>query len=670
MKSLKTKLIIIFTLVILFVSVGLGVLSIYLVNKDLMESNYEKLQTLATERANYVKATIHAEMTYIEAMEQNDMVLDSTIPWEERVAYFESEAKRTGFVDFSFADKNGNTTVFDKEKSTVDVHDREYFIQAISGEPAFSDILISRATGQPLIIFAVPVKKNNEIQGVFYGAMDGIAFANKVSQGKVGKTGYMYMVNSKGTIVAHQNKDLVLSQYNPIEEVKKDAGLKELATIMKDKIIKGDTGSGSYSFKGVKNMAGFAPVEGTQLRAIFVMETQEILAEINHLRNMLLIFTLVFVFLGIIITYFVSGSITKPIASLTCSIKKLSNYDLVYDDQADHLTYLKRKDEVGGIANSLKVMQMNFIQLLNSTKNVSDQVFSSLQELTVTTEQSATASEEMARTIEEMAVGASNQAKDSEKGSRAMGNLGQLLQENQSYMKELNLVSDEVGTFKDQGISIMNVLVDKTKENIEATNKVHEVILHTNESTKQIQNASEMIKSIADQTNLLALNAAIEAARAGEAGKGFSVVADEIRKLAEDSSRFTKSISDIVKNLIEKTENTVLTIKDVEIIVNEQGKMVLETQEKFDGIASSVDKTKKVIETLNLSGQHMEEMKNEMLEIVHNLSAIAQENAAGTEEVSASVEEQTAATEQVSSASKQLADLAQELNQLVTKFNI
>nr|WP_243158850.1 methyl-accepting chemotaxis protein [Clostridium cochlearium] len=251
-----------------------------------------------------------------------------------------------------------------------------------------------------------------------------------------------------------------------------------------------------------------------------------------------------------------------------------------------------------------------------------------------------------------------------------MEELGYLLEVEQKYLEELNIFADKVVDLKNEGISTVKYLVQNSKENNEIANEVNEVIISSNESAKHIQEASEMIQSIAEQTNLLALNAAIESARAGEAGKGFAVVADEIRKLAEDSNKFTAEIKEIVTVLTSKTENAVLNMKKVEEIVNNQDKLVEKTEGQFNGIADSIEKAKETIENLNVFSKKMEDKKNQMLELVQNLSAIAEENAAGTEQASASVQEQAASVEEIAGSSQNLAELAQKLNELIMKFQI
>jgi len=263
-----------------------------------------------------------------------------------------------------------------------------------------------------------------------------------------------------------------------------------------------------------------------------------------------------------------------------------------------------------------------------------------------------------------MAKGAGDQARDTEIGSVKVNEIGNMIAEEELQRQVLNKAADEVVRLKEEGFQTLNELVEKT----EASNKASKEIYNASDSAKKIENASQMIRSIAGQTNLLSLNAAIEAARAGEAGRGFAVVADEIRKLAEDSNRFTKEIEGIVIELTDKTNSAVTTMQGAAALTEAQTKGVEVTKTKFEGISEAIEKTKDAISMLNKTGEAMNLKKDEIIDVIQSLSALSEENAAGTEEASASVEEQTASMEQIAEASEELAKLAEEMQRGIAKF--
>jgi len=298
------------------------------------------------------------------------------------------------------------------------------------------------------------------------------------------------------------------------------------------------------------------------------------------------------------------------------------------------------------------------------------QMASSSEELTAISQQASMSAEEVAKTIEEMAKGASDQARDTENGAVKVNEIGGMIAEEELQRKILNEAANEVVHLKDEGFQSLNNLVEKTEASNKSSKEIYNVVLNTSNSARKIENASQMIRSIAEQTNLLALNAAIEAARAGEAGRGFAVVADEIRKLAEDSNKFTKEIEEIVVELIDKTDSAVATMKEAAALTEAQTEGVEITKTKFEGIAEAIEKTKEALGALNKTGEAMNLKKDEIIDIIQNLSALSEENAAGTEEASASVEEQTSSMAEIASASQELAKLAEDMQKSISKFRI
>ncbi|KAB3535266.1 methyl-accepting chemotaxis protein [Alkaliphilus pronyensis] len=376
------------------------------------------------------------------------------------------------------------------------------------------------------------------------------------------------------------------------------------------------------------------------------------------------------IILAVILIGIILNSILTPVTYMTNTLEKIADYNLKTDITDKALKYGKRKDEIGAMTRSIHKLERNFKDLIQSILDKAQHLASSSEELTATTNTSVQSAEEVAKAIDQIAKGAISQAEDTEKGAENASAMGELVNTDKLHREALNDSTRKIDILKEEGLDVLGDLVEKTQVTNIAINEIMDVIEKTSGSASAIETKSMNIKSIAEQTNLLALNASIEAARAGEVGRGFADVAEEIRKLAEESNAFTNEIDIIIQELTERTTLAVSKMKDVTRVVNDQTHGVKITNEKFDGIAKAIKTTIDVLEALNSSGHLMENKKNEIIGILENLSAISEENAAGTEEASASVLEQTRSMEEISSASEVLAELAEEMQEEISKFNI
>lgn len=367
-------------------------------------------------------------------------------------------------------------------------------------------------------------------------------------------------------------------------------------------------------------------------------------------------------------SFFIGKNVTDPIIRISKEVEQMASYDLRKNQNNQLMTLLKRKDEIGSIANSVVNLQQNLIDIIKRVTSTSDEVASSSERLSTTSHQSTLASDEVANAMEQIARGAADQAIDTEKAARTVNEIGALIKANEKHVGALNVSANEIDGQKDEGFIILDELVKKTEESEKATKVIFEVIKETNQNAEKIEEASVMIQNIADQTNLLALNAAIEAARAGEAGRGFAVVAEEIRKLAEQSTGFTEDIKEMIDELKNATEEAVTSMEEVDRLVGDQTKGVFNTQEKFEMIALAIESTKNSIEAISKSEKEIGNKRDELIGIVQGLSVTAEENAASTEQSSASIEEQVAGMQEIANASSYLAELATELNGLIDRF--
>jgi methyl-accepting chemotaxis protein len=372
----------------------------------------------------------------------------------------------------------------------------------------------------------------------------------------------------------------------------------------------------------------------------------------------------------IIVLYTISNGITKPIIAITGVLKKQAELDFSPKNNSDLEKVYNRRDELGVISRALRDMEKSVRDFIINTMDKVNLIESSSENLDNITNQSSIATEEIAKTIEKMAVGVNQQASDTENATGSIEIIDGLMIQNKENIKNINEARAIIDKEKLEGFKIVEELIKASKENDEVTSKIYTFVMENNKNADEIANASTMIESIAEQTNLLALNAAIEAARAGEAGRGFSVVADEIRKLAEQSNLFAGKIRMVIDKLKSESNNAIEQMKEANSIVEVQNAKVEETSYKFESIAKAIETMKNMIDNLNMSSKDINDNKDKLMEIMENLFAIAQENAAGSEEASATMEEQAASIIEIANSSKDLAKVADELKDMISRFSV
>lgn len=661
-KSIKTRLIIYFSILILLSSISLGLISLQKSRKTLTKESEKSLTSLAFEASRLTESRIETQK---QALEMTALRADiQSMDWKLQQPILQRQVERTNFLYIAVVQLDGSAYYSDGTISQLG--DREYVKKALKGETNISDLLTSRVTNDLVLMYATPIEKDGKVVGALIGCRDGNTLSNIADDTGFGKEGYGYMINSNGIVVGHPDRDKVLNQFNPIEEVKNNESLRSLATLF-EKVLVEKTGISSYFFEGNDLYAAYAPIKGTNWIFIITANQDEVLSAIPSLQKTIILVMLVILIVSIAITYLIGDSITKPVIKIVKQSEKIANLDITEDISEN---FINKKDEIGDLAKALQRITNSLRDIIQEISNSSEQVTVASEELTATSQQSATASQEVSKTIDEIAIGASEQARNTEEGSLKATLLGETIEKNQEYMRSLNTSSNKVTGAVNEGLEDIDKLYKITEESNGATKEIYEVILKTNNSSNKIGQASDVIFSIAEQTNLLALNAAIEAARAGDAGRGFAVVAEEIRKLAEQSSTSTKDIDEMVNELQNNAQDAVKTIERLSNISEEQTSSVINSKDKYMLIAEAMKESEKVVKQLNASGEEMEKTKSEILDILEKLSAIAQENAAATEQGTASIEEQTASIEEIAGSSESLSNLAQNLQSIIEKFKV
>ncbi|MBM7561338.1 methyl-accepting chemotaxis protein [Fusibacter tunisiensis] len=662
MKSIKGKLIVYFSLLVVVSLMAVGFTALMQTTSVITNDSTQSMSSLAHQSSLMTKSEIEKNSMVIELIGGRSDI--KGMNWLAQKPILLRQLKLTEFKTLGVANLKGDVRYTDERE--MNIAEEPYFKEALEGKPAISDVIINPLNDMPEVVFVAPIIDIDKVRGVLVAHLDARKLSDITDSVTYGEKGYAYMINSIGQTIAHPDRNRVNKLYNTLIEVESTPALASQAEAIQ-KMIDEKSGTYSYTYDGKPLMVSYEPVEGTPWIFVLQADESEVLGTLTAMQKQIFYMILLAVAVSVVIVYLVGNSIAKPLKELAGSSKKIAELDITTDIPEK---LRKRKDEVGVLSTAYQTVIENLRGVISDIMSSADQVAASSQQLTASSQQASIAVEEVSRAVEEIASGATDQARNSEEGSEKGLELGRVIEEDQTQLSALNAVSEVVGSLVNEGLSEVEKLSSIADKSNAATHKVQSEIIKTDNSTQKIDQASQMIASIADQTNLLALNAAIEAARAGEAGRGFAVVAEEIRKLAEQSMSSTHTIDEVVKELQLNSHEAVVIMQDVLDVMKEQMESVDTTRRKYHEITEAIGKTRAAVEKLNVSGQDMEEMKNEIIDALQNLAAIAEENSASSEEVSASMQQQTSSMDEIASASESLAELAQGLKSAVMKFKI
>lgn len=669
--SLSRRLILSIVLIVMFSVLSVTMTGIILTKKQLETEVKDKMMAITSGNADSFKNYYLGTIQSLEAIAGTGYLLDS---FDDKTMQLKmkTQGENEGFLNFFFIDKNGDAIIYNEDGLRLNVKEKEYFKTAIAGKVATVGPYIDYVTEQTCLTIAVPARDHKgEIYGALCADFSISGLSDHMKKIKVGDTGFAAIVNKDLQVIAHPNDEISKSDKTLLDHANNDSGLTSLMEAVQNKSQE-DRAISSVFYKegGEEYYANIQSIEGTDWIMIVSMKRSETFSKLFSVISTQGIVAVLALIVMIIVSYYISRRISKPLQHIDDYCEKLKNLDLHSNDDHPAIKYAGRRDEIGSLVKTITFTEENLRNLISSSNSIAGTLSSASETLESITDETKSSQQNVSMVIEEIAKGAQQQASDLEQGAMSMHKISELISENERILLKLRELANTINELKEGGVVSVEELKQTTAQNVDSMQNIAAVIEGTSDSSNKINAASIKIMDIANQTNLLALNAAIEAARAGEQGKGFAVVADEIRKLAEDSSKFTEEIAAVVKELSMNSKQAVEAVESSKEKMMRQAKAVKDTGEKLDGIARSIDENLAMIEELARSGHEVGLESEKLNEMMSSLSAMSQENAASTEEVSASVDEQTGAMQNISDSAKHLSDLAHELNAEVMKFKL
>ena len=476
------------------------------------------------------------------------------------------------------------------------------------------------------------------------------------------ESSYTYIVDSEGNMLYHPNKDKIGKS---VENVIVKGYIQDLKSG-----IKHDTGVVEYDYNGsIKYAACYTDGNGRFILVVSA-DDDDVLKDSASLIVKVTAISLIIGMAAIVVVFIFIRKIVAPLSYAANAVEELAALDFRVKNERQERRFAGLKDEVGNIMRAVLKLRGELTAVVTELKNQSGNLFEQSDSLSKSASDTMNNMKDTDRAVDEMANGATMLAQETQSASENVIEIGNMIDKVNDNTEELAKDADNMKELGENAENILRQLIAGQKEMVTHIGVVNDKTHEANKAAGKISEVVNLITEIASQTNLLSLNASIEAARAGEAGRGFAVVAENIKQLAEQTTSSAADIQDIIHDLEQKSGETVEKTEAVNNIVNKQSEDMKQTSDILNqvitGITGLIDK----IDSIAVSVANMDKSKENVVDVIGNLSSVSQENAASTEETSASTTMAMETAKKIADEAVNLKDIAQELEDRMKQFII
>lgn len=527
-----------------------------------------------------------------------------------------------------------------------DARKRTWYIEAMQqkGKVIITDPYIAASTGKVAITIAKATTDGSGVVGIDLNLQK---IADVVKTIKVGNAGYPLIIDKTSKFLYHPS-------VQPGTEAKG----------YPSELSKKSSGTFTYSDAGDLKKLTFETNTLTGWKIAGTWSTREAASAAAPIFNgMLTVLAIALVF-GILIMFFTVRTITKPLKHMVDAAVQIGSGDLL-----THIN-VRSNDEFGQLGTSFNHMREALHSVIAEVRNTADQLTSSSEALALSAEETSRATDQIALNMQELASSTEVQGQQISESTQAIDQMSEGVQRIATHASLVSTSALNASEKAVEGNEAIQAAVQQMDSIAATVQELSEVIQELGDRSEEIGHIVDVITNIAEQTNLLALNAAIEAARAGEQGRGFAVVADEVRKLAEQSSESAQRISHLIRPIQDETHRAVVSMESGHIELKSGIVQVKRSGEAFEHILTMVQGVADQIREVSVAAQQVSSGTTQVVQLTKLTQAGQFEGTAKIQNVSATTEEQLASMQEISASATALADVSEALQKLILRFKI